>query len=229
VVKNILLRYLPSPLLRAARAYHYHRELARVSVTSEVDLLGCRNLIHAGQTVVDIGANFGMYTRFLSEFVGPTGTVLSLEPVPETFSYLTNNVRALHLQNVRCLNVAVSEFDGEARMTIPQYATGGTNLFQARISTTGAIAVKTVRLDTLLSGLNPSFIKCDVEGHELACIRGAMEVIRLLRPVWLIEVWSPDTFDIMYSLGYAAYRFDGQAFCSYCGKQEVSNYFFLPN
>jgi hypothetical protein len=125
--------------------------------------------------------------------------------------------------------MAVSEFDGEARMTIPQYANGGTNLFQARISKTGAIAVKTVRLDTIVSGLNPSFIKCDVEGHELACIQGATDVIRLHRPVWLIEVWSPETFDIMYSFGYAAYKFDGQAFSKYSGKQEVSNYFFLPD
>ncbi len=83
--------------------------------------------------------------------------MLSLEPVPETYSYLTGNVRALNLKNVQCFNVAASDHDDDAGsvMSIPQYDTGGKNLYTAKLSSEGNVAVKVARLDTLFPELTP--------------------------------------------------------------------------
>jgi hypothetical protein len=82
----------------------------------------------------------------------------------------------------------------------------------------------------------PGFIKCDVEGHELACVKGAIRVIRRSRPAWLIEVsGNPDewtstayqVFKLLGEAGYEAYWFDGKRVAKrYAGDQSI-NYFFL--
>ena len=76
------------------------------------------------------------------------------------------------------------------------------NFYQARLSEQG-LEVKLVRLDDLFqSGI--SFVKCDVEGHELEVIEGAKELIRACRPAWLIEVSHREIEGIMRSYGYQA-------------------------
>src|SRR5271169_5397775 len=108
-VKQLALQYLPDSLARIARSYHYRNSLRHYDIDAEPDLHACRSILTEGDTFLDVGANIGVYTRFCSEFVGPSGKVFSLEPVPETFSYLAGNVRALNLNNVTCLNVAASD------------------------------------------------------------------------------------------------------------------------
>jgi hypothetical protein len=61
--------------------------------------------------------------------------VIALEPVPETFSYLSGNVRSLGLANVRCLQIAASDHDSQMEsMYVPQYSAGGANLYESKIS-----------------------------------------------------------------------------------------------
>ena len=101
-----------------------------VNLKSEPDALRCRYLINRGDRVVDVGANIGAYTKLLSEWVGPEGLVLLLsEPIPETCSYLQNNVRKFGMGNVVVHNAAVSSRPGELKMCVPS-----SNFYQARIS-----------------------------------------------------------------------------------------------
>ena len=99
-MKHLALQYLPDRLLKVARAFHYRNSLKQYDIDAEPDLHACRSILKTGDTVLDVGANIGVYTKFCSEFVGPSGRVISLEPVPETYSYLVGNVRALKLENV---------------------------------------------------------------------------------------------------------------------------------
>jgi hypothetical protein len=53
----------------------------------------------------------------------------------------------------------------------------------------------------------PSFIKCDVEGHELAVLRGARELVGRHVPNWYMEVaraTSTEVFEFLTSRGYSA-------------------------
>src|SRR5262249_20015555 len=77
------------------------------------------------------------------------------------------------------------------------------------------------RLDSLLPrGPRVAFVKCDVEGHELAVLRGAVALLRRDHPVILVEIEQRhqkedirDTFEHLIRLGYAGYalRADGPA------------------
>jgi FkbM family methyltransferase len=228
-LKQIALKYLPDTVLKSVRTRHYQNQLKHYPLSEEPDLLGCKALLRPGDTVLDVGANIGVYTRFCSEFVGPTGQVHSLEPIPETFSYLTSNVRALGLANVTCHNLAASDKDqDQAAMSVPQYSTGGANIYEATLSDNGDIPVKTTRLDTLFPNLSPRLIKCDVEGHEVACINGALELIARCRPRWVVEVSNPRTFEVFASLNYDPFIYDQGSFRPATPTDKVPNFFFLP-
>ncbi len=228
-LKQLALRFLPAPAMRYVRARHYRQSLRTYDIHAEPDLLGCRALIQPGDTVLDIGGNIGVYTRFCAEFVGPTGHVYALEPVPETFSYLQGNVRALGLRNVDCLNVAASDHDSDdGRMFVPEYTTGGANLYESSLSSEGNVQVRTARLDTLFPELRPSFLKIDVEGHEIACIQGAEQLLRRSHPVLLIEVAHEEIFPLLGSLGYRAFWYDAGSFRPRSEGAKHTNYFFFP-
>jgi len=228
-MKRLALAYLPDRLLKIARSYHYRNSLRHYDVNTEPDLRACQSILKPGDTVLDIGANIGVYTRFCSEFVGPSGRVISLEPVPETYSYLTSNVKALKLKNVECLNIAASDHDDDSgRMSIPQYSTGGANLYESQLSSEGNVQVKVAKLDTLFPDLTPAFIKCDVEGHDVACINGASNLIRRCKPKWMVEVSKKETFELFHSLNYIPFIYEEGKFRPYDPTQSAVNYFFFP-
>ena len=56
--------------------------------------------LHAGQTVADLGAGTGYFTRALAEAVGPTGTVLAVDVEPNLVAYLRERAAREHLSNV---------------------------------------------------------------------------------------------------------------------------------
>lgn len=238
-----LLEALPGPARRAARRAYYARLLRSATEADEVDLPFLKEVVAAGDRVVDAGASIGIYTRFLSALVGPSGAVHAVEPVPETFDVLASNVRRLGLANVRPIRCALSDFDGEVEMEVPRWPHGGENLYEARVRAQGApsalrrVRVEARRLDSLLTAQEPiAFVKCDVEGHELACLRGAEETVRRWRPAWLLEVWGdPDdershareVFRAMERLGYGAYCAQGGRLAARVTGRRTANYWFL--
>ncbi len=229
-LKQLALKYLPQSVLRPVRARHYQNQLRNYPLDSEPDILGCKSLLQPGDTVLDIGANIGVYTRFCSEFVGPSGHVHALEPIPETYFYLTGNVRSLGLRNVTCYNLAASDKDQDhARMSMPEYTSGGNNIYEARLSDEGEIPVKTAQIDTLFSNVSPRLIKCDVEGHEVACLNGARDLIARCRPRCVVEVSSPQTFEIFASMGYEPFIWEKQRFRPKSATDKSPNFFFFAS
>jgi len=182
---------------RVLRRRYYLRLLC--CAQPERDSLSCRQYIKAGDCVLDIGANIGVYSKLLSEWIGGSGLVHAFEPVAETFDYLSQNVRELGLNNVVCHHAAVSSANGLGRVIVPNG-----NFYRAKLSDTGE-EVTVVRLDDLFAG-DVSFIKCDVEGHEIGVIEGATKLIERCRPVWLMEVAHPETVELMRDRGYRAIR-----------------------
>lgn len=241
-VARAFLERLPGPARRAVRRAYYARLLRSVDEGYEVDLEFLKRAVGPGDSALDIGASIGIYTKFLSALVGPEGHVYSVEPVPETYDVLTSNLERLALTNVHPLNCALSDSDGELEMEVPLWSCGGENLYLARVAPPGhpsglrRITVASRKLDTLFSGIPITFVKCDVEGHELLCLRGAVETLRRSRPAWLLEVWGdPDeqgshareVFLMLEGLGYRAYCFDGQRLEPRRRGRTSDNYWFL--
>ena len=89
--KTVALNFLPDSLLTILKKIHYARIVRQISESDEPDLIVLRHLIEKGQCTADLGANIGVYSKYLSEYVGPSGRVISVEPVPLTYDILCSN------------------------------------------------------------------------------------------------------------------------------------------
>jgi FkbM family methyltransferase len=197
-LKSLAYRFAPKSLVNELRHWKHVRDLATAVEPEEAEI---RKFILPGNTVLDIGANFGVFTKLFSQLVGPQGSVIAFEPVPQTFRTLAAGVERLHLSNVKAVNKAVSDHVGTAMMAVPQYAGSvGENLYESRIvsvpDSQDAFTVDTTTVDSLkLSRLD--FVKIDVEGHELEALRGSIETLKRCRPTLMVEVTGPGAVELL--------------------------------
>lgn len=247
-MKSVIVRTMPDYILLYVKKMHYVRMLKNATVSeedNEIDLKIVRHLINPGDLVVDIGANIGLYTLFLSRFVGEQGCVYSIEPVPITFKLLSHNVKKLQLNNVKLFNCGISDKNGSAVMEVPEYLSGGENFYQAHIIDNGnkhtslrQFEVNLKTLDSLLfdSTKKVNFVKIDAEGYEYQVVKGSKLIISKSKPACLIEVsGDPEDeksnafalFNFFREEGYQPYWFDGDKIHKYSKGDKSTNYFFL--
>jgi len=232
-VKQWALRSLPERWLLPLKKIHYGRVLDS-GATDEPEFKVLAHLVRAGDVVMDLGANIGVYTRLLSNLVGARGTVYSLEPIPPTYEILRSVIQRYHLANVKPMAAAVSDHQYLAEMEVPRYPSGGENFYQAAIVATPEdpsrrrFTVGTTTVDAACSG-PVHFIKCDVEGHEEAVIRGAARTIQLYRPAWLMEVSKREVRARMEQFGYRTFWFDRTLLRRQTDTDRPVNSFFLTD
>ena len=140
-------------------------------------------LIHPGDFVLDVGANIGYMSRLMGACTGETGALVAVEPHPRLFDALTENLREVRRQGLfpstQLERVALSDVRGQARLVMPAgfaQNDGTASLGEPGDDSTG-IPVATDTLDHLVGGRTVAVMKLDVEGHELAVLRGAAEAL----------------------------------------------------
>jgi FkbM family methyltransferase len=140
-------------------------------------------LLNASPCIVDVGANLGNHTLY---WASQGARVWSYEPNPVALEYLVENVRDNGFdQRVVVRSVAVGERRGSAR--IARSAAGNLGATVVEPHTDGDLPV--VRLDDEpLPAVDA--VKIDVEGHELAVLRGATQLLARDQPVVMLEAWS---------------------------------------
>jgi len=244
-LSHLFGKLAPAPLVAMASRIHFERAVRNAKVDEEPERLILRALVGPGDLVLDVGANVGVYTRFLSEWVGPTGRVIAIEPVPSTHTILRHVVRRLKLSNVETVQCAASDAAGTVEMVVPPFRTGLPNYYQARVTGSGNVAVtrsfhvNVATVDSLAMGRGAvAVVKCDVEGHELRCFRGARDLVRRSRPAWLIEISGDpdergsDAEELLRSArdeGYRVYRQVGAHLRLRVPGDRTMNYFFLTD
>lgn len=132
--------------------------------------------IRKGDSIWDIGANVGLYTRQFAAAAGPEGKVHAFEPSP------LNLVR---------LREAVSDLDTVTVVPVALGRNAGTIAFDEGKDTTSrvsigapgvnAIEVEVETADRLIASgrtAAPTLIKLDVEGFELEVLCGMAELLR---------------------------------------------------
>ncbi len=238
-MKKKIFQWLPGFLRKFIRKNYYLRKFTKASLQDEKDLQLIPMLIHLGDTVLDIGANYGLYTRFFAQQVGKTGTVYSFEPVPDTFDVLKNNIEKSGLYQVKVHNLAISNQTGTATISVPTYPDGTENYYEATLQHAESgkgILIQTLRLDDWLNLFSQvNFIKLDVEGHEPQALQGMKNLIEKYHPIFLIEInddFSPGSTgnqvkQMMSDWGYSMHYFDEHELRPSSGKEEGVNYIFL--
>jgi FkbM family methyltransferase len=147
-----------------------------------------RRILFKGAVVVDVGANIGIYSRFLSRYVGPKGVVHSFEPSPDNFRRLSAATR--NLSNVRLTQAVIGERSGECEL----YVSDKLNVDHRAYETDDSrrvIPIEMIALDDYFkTGQRVDLIKMDIQGYELHALRGAQRVLQENSDInLLLEFW----------------------------------------
>ena len=189
-----LARRLPDRWQQEVKRHYFARQIrlgAFRTTEPEYDLL--EGLVCAGDWVLDIGANVGHYTCKLSALVGSECRVLAFEPIPQTFELLSANSLLFPFRNVTLFNTAVSDRPKAAPMVVPPSGNGRPNFYQAQLvdgqaALTGDhYCVFACSVDSLDIPHRVSLVKIDTEGHELAAIKGMLQLLARDHPVLIVE------------------------------------------
>jgi FkbM family methyltransferase len=153
-----------------------------------------RQLVRPGDIVVDVGANFGWYTTLLAEAVDMTGRVYAFEPVPSTYERLIEHLQLNQLEaRATAVRAAVAEASGKAPVYVfKELSHGCASLSTLNEKEYQAVEAPVIRLDEYLRDQmveRIDFLKCDVEGSELAVLKGCGQFLYSSEaPIILVEV-----------------------------------------
>jgi FkbM family methyltransferase len=130
----------------------------------------------------DLGANAGYY----SVIAAPRcRQVYAFEPLPESLGYLRRHIALNQLANCTAIEAAAGDFDG------PVHFSKSFTKYEGQISDDGELSVVSVRLDTFCqTHPAPDLLKIDVEGAELAVLRGAEQLLIERRPAIFLATHS---------------------------------------
>ena len=141
---------------------------------------------------IDVGANKGSYLWSLCRAV-PHGQVYAFEPQPIFSEYLKKICIQANLKNVTVEACGVSDAAGILKLAVPgSDPTSPAASFENAVMNRGphhTYEVAVVRLDDYFHNETRHIgaIKIDVEGHELAVLRGALHLIEKNKPVIVCE------------------------------------------
>lgn len=167
-------------------------------------------LLSPGATVIDIGANLGVYSLPMARGVGAKGRIFAYEPASETRAMLEKSAARNGFRNLEIIAAALSNAPGEAHLghgrssELHSLSAGGDNGERVRITTLDAE-------DTSRKWDAIDFVKIDAEGEEIRILEGARDFFARHSPVVMFEVKSGIASDdsipaAFRKLGYRVFR-----------------------
>lgn len=153
-----------------------------------------------GTSALNVGANFGYFSRLLSRLVGDDGQVFAFEPNPELFRYLSKNMQSENVQNYKLFQLACGSTTGTTKLFLNESNLGDNRVFDPRRTRGGGSwrkhgfakrpksrRVRIMPIDSVLRDVDINFALIDVQGWELEVIRGMRNIIERCRPTLLVE------------------------------------------
>jgi FkbM family methyltransferase len=199
----------------AALLARFHSEYGIVPDYEHILECGYRRIVPESATVIDVGAHAGRHTAIFYDLVGPDGLILAFEPLP----HLATALRGRGFDcRVRIHQCALSDFSGHSSFTHMRGTPGESGLRERTSNYPQQadpiqIDVQVRQLDEFLAEIpNLCFIKLDIEGGEVACLRGATKTLARFRPFISVEYGKPSysvygltarsLYDVAQSLDY---------------------------
>lgn len=150
-------------------------------------------LSERSKTIFDIGANTGIFS-LVAKCVNPKAEVFALEPVERVYNKLERNI-ILNGYDIRCLNIAASDFDGSATI----YDLKSEHLYSVTVNKNMnpasaevvPVEIQVLTIDTIIENnliKKIDLMKIDVETHEPQVLEGYKKYIQLHSPAILIEI-----------------------------------------
>lgn len=175
----------------------------------------CAQIVRPGDTVLDIGANIGMVSLWLSELVSKNGKVHAFEPNPELQKILEETLNRNQVSNVCLHPIALGSQQGSLELRIPRFNAGAASLIRHRdLSDCDVVKVPVRPLSKIVveEGIKSiRLIKIDVEGFEAEVLQGGLEILESIRPEAILfelnerlekSVWDQPVIRILHDFGY---------------------------
>ena len=168
-----------------------------------------RRWLKPGMTVIDVGANLGVYAVPMARLVGPRGRVFAYEPGSEPRRLLEQSRDLNQAANLEVIGLALSDSEREGRLstrTSSEYSALGDDGEGEPVCITA--------LDHELSRFQsafPDFIKIDAEGEEERILAGGRELFVRHSPLVMFEVKAESgvhtgLFTAFGQMGYRLFR-----------------------
>jgi FkbM family methyltransferase len=151
----------------------------------EPELEHLEALLGQSGVFIDVGANTGVYSLKAAKHFGDGGLVLAIEPFPEVFAVLDQNVRLNGFNNVRVRSFCIAAETAERTLWLNR---GRPSFFSLtkRVGAAPGLAVQAVSLDRLVARENLprlDYLKIDAEGAEREIVTGGAQSIERFRPI----------------------------------------------
>lgn len=172
-----------------------------------------RRVLQRCEKVVDIGANYGVYTVSMARAVGPAGHVWAFEPASGTASLLAATIKANGYEHVSLEQSALSSATGTAQLSLHPHSELNA-LTRGAASGSASETVTVLTLDECMQRhdwRDIDFVKIDAEGEEANILRGGARFFAACSPLVQYEIKAGvdlhlELVDAFAAMGYESYR-----------------------
>ena len=214
---------------------------------NEIDLL--KRFIKPGTDSIDVGVYRGVYSYEMSKY---SKKVHSFEPNPLIFNYINENLKKIS-KNIDLYNFALSNESSVLDLKVPirnkkfdkenyeeHYLMGRATVHELNnFQDYEKFKATSKKIDDFNFDNEISFIKIDVEGHEIEVIEGGKLIIKKNKPVLLVEIEERHSkkdvhhsIDYINGLGYNSYFYeknDLKKTSELKNMKLLTNFIFLPH
>lgn len=149
-----------------------------------------RSYIKPGMKVLDIGANYGVYTLSIAKLAGESGKIWAFEPTSTTAEYLKKSIRDNNFSNIELIQAGLSDRIGKAKL----FTSPNAELNSLHKESVGGENSESIMLLTLdhckkkYGWVDIDFIKLDAEGEEKNILKKGKNTLSALSPLIMYEL-----------------------------------------
>jgi FkbM family methyltransferase len=151
-----------------------------------------RKKIKKNSICLDIGANIGFHSLFLSKI---SKKVISFEPIKSLYDQFNESIKINNIKNIKTYNFGVSN-KKEEKLIYQNFQNIGASSVIKRNTFDKKEKIKLVKLDNFLIKQKIDFIKMDIEGYEFFAFLGMQNIIKKYKPKIVFE-FSPSIYDLI--------------------------------
>tara|TARA_B100000945_G_scaffold94562_1_gene73889 strand:+ start:704 stop:1456 length:753 start_codon:yes stop_codon:yes gene_type:complete len=210
------------------QSYLFEKRIKRsIKNNDEKELQLLKKIIIPETDTIDIGVYRGVYSYEMAKY---SKMVHAFEPNPIIFKDIELNLSKI-IKNINLYNFALSDKENKVLLKVPirnknydksnyeeYFQMGRATIHEQNVmGDIETFEIKSKKLDNFTFSNRISFIKIDVEGHEMSVIKGAENTIKQYKPTLLVEIEEKhskqkvlESINYINSLGYESFFYDNE-------------------